>query len=93
LRFKEKPDKQVAEEYVENGNFYWNSGVFLFNNLTMLKELKTYQPEILKNIAETKKHSEIKNKIIKLNNKYWKNISKFRTIKPPYFRCFFYGLF
>jgi len=75
LKFKEKPDKEVAEEYVANGNFYWNSGVFLFNNLTMLKELKTYQSEILKNIAETKKHSEIKNKIIKLNNQYWKNIT------------------
>ena len=28
--FKEKPDEETAKEYLERGNYYWNSGMFAF---------------------------------------------------------------
>lgn len=44
--FKEKPDLETAQAYVEKGNFYWNSGMFVFKVSTFLEELKNYRPEI-----------------------------------------------
>ena len=44
--FKEKPSKERAEEYLKNGNFLWNSGMFLFNSATYLTLLKRLAPKI-----------------------------------------------
>ncbi|MHC5791748.1 sugar phosphate nucleotidyltransferase, partial [Streptococcus pyogenes] len=43
-----KPQLSTAEEYVASGNFYWNSGMFLFKASEFLSELERYSPEILK---------------------------------------------
>lgn len=45
--FVEKPDSKTAEEYVNSGNYYWNSGMFMFKASCVLKELKKYAPEIV----------------------------------------------
>ncbi|MEA1890799.1 MAG: mannose-1-phosphate guanylyltransferase/mannose-6-phosphate isomerase [Pseudomonadota bacterium] len=45
--FVEKPDKDKAAEYVAAGDYYWNSGMFLFQAKTYLAELALWQPEIL----------------------------------------------
>ena len=29
-KFVEKPNEKLAKEYIENGNYYWNSGIFMF---------------------------------------------------------------
>ncbi|SFV55176.1 Mannose-1-phosphate guanylyltransferase (GDP) [hydrothermal vent metagenome] len=44
--FKEKPDEDTAKEYVEAGNYYWNSGMFTFKAGVFLEELEKYSPEI-----------------------------------------------
>ena len=46
-RFVEKPNPATAQEYVESGNFYWNSGMFLFGVSDILRELETYAPDVL----------------------------------------------
>jgi mannose-1-phosphate guanylyltransferase len=46
LSFKEKPSKEVAESYIQAGNYYWNSGMFCFKAGVLLEELKQYAPEI-----------------------------------------------
>lgn len=46
VRFVEKPNVERAKEYVAQGNFYWNSGMFCFQAGAFLDELKTYSPEI-----------------------------------------------
>ncbi|MCS4281229.1 mannose-1-phosphate guanylyltransferase/mannose-6-phosphate isomerase [Stenotrophomonas rhizophila] len=46
-RFVEKPDAETAEEYVRSGEYFWNSGMFLFKASRYLKELETLQPAIL----------------------------------------------
>lgn len=45
--FVEKPDRATAESYVSNGDYYWNSGMFLFRASDYLAELEAYRPEIL----------------------------------------------
>ena len=44
--FVEKPSIEVAKEYLESGDYFWNSGMFLFKASRFLKELKKYRPDI-----------------------------------------------
>ncbi|HWQ62740.1 MAG TPA: mannose-1-phosphate guanylyltransferase, partial [Negativicutes bacterium] len=44
--FKEKPDAQTAEQYLQAGNYYWNSGLFAFTIGTFRDELAKHQPAI-----------------------------------------------
>jgi mannose-1-phosphate guanylyltransferase/mannose-6-phosphate isomerase len=46
-RFVEKPDLATAEQYVRSGEYFWNSGMFLFKASRYLQELETLQPAIL----------------------------------------------
>ncbi|HGW4685634.1 TPA: mannose-1-phosphate guanylyltransferase/mannose-6-phosphate isomerase [Klebsiella variicola] len=46
-RFVEKPDLATAEEYLASGEYYWNSGMFLFSAERYLQELATFRPDIL----------------------------------------------
>lgn len=46
ISFKEKPDIVTAEKYLQAGNYFWNSGMFMFSIKTMQAELKTYIPKI-----------------------------------------------
>lgn len=46
-RFVEKPDLPAAEDYVGTGDYYWNSGMFLFRASRYLEELERLQPNIL----------------------------------------------
>ncbi|MEM7256205.1 MAG: mannose-1-phosphate guanylyltransferase/mannose-6-phosphate isomerase [Pseudomonadota bacterium] len=45
--FEEKPDLETARQYVESGDYYWNSGMFVFRAQTYLDALQTYAPEVL----------------------------------------------
>lgn len=46
ISFTEKPDYKKAKEYISNGNYLWNSGMFLFKARVFLKELKEYRSDI-----------------------------------------------
>ncbi len=43
--FKEKPDLETAKKYVSMGNFFWNSGMFLWRADTFFENLKKYSPD------------------------------------------------
>lgn len=47
LRFVEKPDVATAQRYLDDGGYYWNSGMFLFRASRFLEELGKYRPDIL----------------------------------------------
>ncbi len=44
--FVEKPDKNTAQQYLSSGDYFWNSGMFLFKASVFLSELEKYAPEI-----------------------------------------------
>jgi mannose-1-phosphate guanylyltransferase/mannose-6-phosphate isomerase len=46
-RFVEKPDLATAEQYVQSGEYFWNSGMFLFKASRYLTELERFQPAML----------------------------------------------
>mgnify|MGYP005813383891 CR=1 FL=1 len=45
-QFVEKPDLATAQEYINSGDYYWNSGMFLFKASDYLKELQKHRPDI-----------------------------------------------
>ncbi|WP_412498690.1 mannose-1-phosphate guanylyltransferase/mannose-6-phosphate isomerase [Shewanella indica] len=45
-QFVEKPNLETAQDYLSSGEYYWNSGMFLFKASTYLAELKTHRPDM-----------------------------------------------
>ena len=48
--FVEKPDLKTAKFYLEQGNYLWNSGMFMFKASTLIDELTVYSPEIVTSV-------------------------------------------
>ena len=44
--FKEKPSAEVAAQFVESGEYDWNSGIFVWKAKTILAQLKVHRPDI-----------------------------------------------
>jgi mannose-1-phosphate guanylyltransferase len=51
-RFTEKPDTAKAEQFVAAGNFFWNSGMFVWNASTLAAALTEHLPKTAKLLAE-----------------------------------------
>lgn len=54
-KFVEKPNKEKAEQYIKDGSYLWNSGMFIWNTKHIINEIKKYIPntyEALKGIEE-----------------------------------------
>ena len=46
--FKEKPDIETAQQYIQKNNFFWNAGIFIWNVGTIANALRVYQPALSK---------------------------------------------
>lgn len=46
--FKEKPELEVAKKYIQENNYYWNSGIFIWNINTIINAFRVYKPELAK---------------------------------------------
>lgn len=46
IQFREKPDLKTAEDFLNKGNFYWNSGIFVWKAETVLNALKNYTTDL-----------------------------------------------
>lgn len=60
--FKEKPDLQTAQTYLENGNYLWNAGIFVWNVNTIVQSITKYKSNIaedMDNIITTGNVKEI----------------------------------
>ncbi|MBE0446829.1 MAG: mannose-1-phosphate guanylyltransferase/mannose-6-phosphate isomerase [Actinobacteria bacterium] len=44
--FVEKPDRETAKSYIQSGDYYWNSGMFVFKASTILGEIKRLMPNL-----------------------------------------------
>lgn len=52
--FREKPNEQVAQEFLSRGGFFWNAGMFIFRVSTMIEAFKLHAPDIWQTISRTK---------------------------------------
>ena len=53
-RFFEKPDLKTAKRYLSDGNYFWNSGIFIFKTAKILTELQTHLPSLYQTLKEIK---------------------------------------
>ncbi|RRD38859.1 mannose-1-phosphate guanyltransferase [Leptotrichia sp. OH3620_COT-345] len=71
--FREKPNRETAEKYIEKGNYLWNSGMFIWKTEFILNEIKKYM-ETHRNVI-----NKIKKKIdeINIDEVYGEKLSKY----------------
>lgn len=50
--FKEKPNRETAEEYLRAGNYLWNAGIFVWNVNTIAAALTKYKPNIAQDMDD-----------------------------------------
>ena len=55
--FVEKPDSNTAANYLESGEYYWNSGMFLIKASRYLQELQKYRPDIFTACKKALEHT------------------------------------
>lgn len=53
--FVEKPDRPTAEQYIASGDYYWNSGIFMFDAATLIDEAEKHCPDILQSCRDAVK--------------------------------------
>jgi len=56
--FVEKPDLKTAQSYLEQGNYLWNSGMFMFKAAVLIDELTTHSPEIIASVNNAVNNAE-----------------------------------
>jgi mannose-1-phosphate guanylyltransferase len=54
-RFVEKPDYKTAVDYLANGKYLWNSGIFIFTARTILSQIEACMPELYQGLMEIEK--------------------------------------
>ncbi len=61
--FREKPDTQTAQRYLDSGQYWWNSGMFVWRASTLLAQLEVLLPETHASVLELADHPELAHKI------------------------------
>lgn len=56
LSFKEKPSREIAEEYFRMGKYLWNAGIFVWNQATIDAQLRKFAPQIMHQMDKIAEH-------------------------------------
>lgn len=67
--FVEKPQLETAEQYLASGDYYWNSGMFVFCAQTLLKECEKFYPNIVQQCKQALEQSSQDLDFIRLHEK------------------------
>jgi len=65
--FVEKPNAEIAQQYVDSGDYYWNSGMFAFKASRYLEELEKFAPNIYKSSKIAFEQAEIDDDFVRIN--------------------------
>ena len=60
IRFREKPNPDLAESFVRNGNFYWNAGMFIWSVHSILTEFNRHAPDLAEFVSAIRNSSDKK---------------------------------
>lgn len=72
IEFTEKPNAELAEKFIQDKRFTWNSGIFMFKAKTILDEFKKYAPDILELCKESLSSSKFDLDFQRLNKETFK---------------------
>ena len=68
--FTEKPDRKMAEVFIETGEFYWNSGIFIWSAQAILNAFIKHLPEVNALFDYGKKHINTPDEVQYINKVY-----------------------
>ena len=69
-KFYEKPSVKRATEFIKKGNFYWNSGMFVFSRKTILEAFDKYAPDIVKAYESSNNMEEFYHSVVDISIDY-----------------------
>lgn len=69
-RFTEKPNLEVAKDFIINGTYLWNSGVFVWRADVFLREMEKYLPKMYKILMEIYQHIDLEDEKSIVEEKY-----------------------
>lgn len=69
-KFYEKPSIKKAEEFIKKGNFFWNSGMFVFSKKAILEAFEKYAPDIVRAYEGSKSMEEFYHSVIDISIDY-----------------------
>ncbi len=73
--FLEKPDARTAETFIRQGNFYWNSGIFVWKCSKVLKEIEAHFPKLHQGLKKIKELKELRSGTLNEIYSSFENIS------------------
>ena len=79
--FKEKPDTKTAESYLTEGDYFWNSGIFVVNVAKCIESFKQHQTDLYKTVVQCWKNRYVNGDEITLSREY---LQKIRSMSVDY---------
>ena len=70
VQFKEKPDLQTAQKYINAGNYFWNAGIFIWSISSVLKAFQKNAPQIIDILQEDKSKFNTPDEQVYINRVY-----------------------
>lgn len=80
-QFIEKPSELKAKQMLQDGNYFWNSGIFLFKAKDMILAFNDYAPDLLKSVRDSVEEAWLDLNFLRLNPEPW---SKCNNISIDY---------
>jgi len=74
-KFLEKPDVKTAETFIRQGNFYWNSGIFVWKCSKVLEEIEAHLPKLHQGLKKIKELKELRDETLNEIYSSFENIS------------------
>lgn len=76
-RFTEKPDYATAEQFLNEGNYLWNSGIFVWKASTIMNKFQKHLPEMFElfSLGEVFYNTNVESSFLSFNYQYAENIS------------------
>lgn len=72
-KFVEKPNLEKAKQYLDSGNYYWNSGMFMFKASRVIDELKKFVPDIVEACEKSLQEGREDLDFFRLDAKYFES--------------------
>lgn len=69
-QFREKPDLETAEKYIQQKSFFWNAGIFIWSLSTIINAFRIYQPGIARIFEQIYDNLGTQNEQIAINKIY-----------------------
>lgn len=76
VEFKEKPEKEAAEAYLESGNYFWNAGMFVWSVQTLEKALQDHAPNLAKAFQDMESDLASGNSLETVLEKHYPDLEK-----------------